>query len=177
MKAAIVYESMFGNTQTIAEAIADGLAGSGATEVAVMPLAEATPETVESVDLLVVGAPTHIGRMTTRKTREMGLDAAGKPPKAGAAPYELDTSASGPGVREWLNGLPRAPRLTRAAAFDTRLSYPFAGGAARPIARGLRRHGYQVDARPHGFIVRAAQGPLRDGERERAKAWGAALVH
>ena len=177
MKAAIVYESMFGNTQSIAEAIRDGLAGSGTMEVAVMPLAEATPGTLGDVDLLVVGAPTHIGRMTTRKTREMGLDAAGRPPKAGTAPFEVAPSVSGPGVREWLNGLPKGRRLTRAAAFDTRLSYPLAGGAARSIARGLRRHGYQVDKRPQGFIVKAAQGPLRDGESERAKAWGAALVH
>ena len=48
-----------------------------------------------------------------------------------------------------------------AAAFDTRLPFPLAGGAARPIARELRRHGYNVVAKPMGFVVDGAQGPLR----------------
>jgi hypothetical protein len=50
------------------------------------------------------------------------------------------------------------------------------GAAARPIARELRRHGYDVVARPQGFVVDGAHGPLRPGERDRAKAWGAGLV-
>jgi hypothetical protein len=48
-----------------------------------------------------------------------------------------------------------------AAAFDTRLAFPLAGEAARPIARGLRRRGYDIIAKPVGFVVDGAQGPLR----------------
>jgi hypothetical protein len=63
----------------------------------------------------------------------------------------------------------------RAAAFDTRLVFPLAGGAARPIARALRLSGYRVDPRPQGFVVDAAQGPLEVGEPERSQQWGASL--
>ncbi|HMK97135.1 MAG TPA: flavodoxin family protein, partial [Acidimicrobiales bacterium] len=177
MKVAVVYESMFGNTRAIAEAVASGMASSGGTpQVSVMPVADATAATLGEVDLLVVGGPTHIRRMTSRKTRQMGLEAAGKPPKPGAQPFELTAGAAGPGISEWLSGLPAAPKGCRAAAFDTRLSYPLAGGAAGPIARRLRRCGYRVDPAPQGFIVKAAQGPLGTGEQERARAWGASLV-
>ena len=51
-----------------------------------------------------------------------------------------------------------------------------AGGAARSVARQLHKHGYQLAAAPEGFIVTGAEGPLRDGEIERARHWGAALA-
>ncbi|HYA44781.1 MAG TPA: hypothetical protein VED59_04180, partial [Acidimicrobiales bacterium] len=125
--------------------------------------------------LLVVGGPTHVSRMTSPKTRRMGVETAAKPPKRGTARFELAAGAAGPGVREWLGSLPKVAPGRRAAAFDTRLSFPLAGGAARSIARALRRRGYRVEPKAQGFIVEAAQGPLKSGETERAKAWGAAL--
>lgn len=60
--------------------------------------------------------------------------------------------------------------------FDTRLSYPFAGGAAPRIARGLRRLGYTIAAKPEGFLVSAADGPMRAGELDRARRWAAGLA-
>jgi hypothetical protein len=51
-----------------------------------------------------------------------------------------------------------------------------AGGAARGIARRLRRHDYHLVSDPEGFIVDDSYGPLRTGEVERAKQWGAQLV-
>jgi hypothetical protein len=73
-------------------------------------------------------------------------------------------------------GLPAPPPGRRAAAFDTRLSYPLAGAAARPVSRRLHRRGYLIVARPAGFIVQHIKGPLKDGERERARAWGSGLA-
>jgi hypothetical protein len=64
----------------------------------------------------------------------------------------------------------------RAAAFDTRLDKPLAGGAAPRIARRLARLGYRLAADPEGFIVEDMAGPLRAGELERARAWGAGLA-
>jgi hypothetical protein len=49
-----------------------------------------------------------------------------------------------------------------------------AGGAAPHIARRLRHHGYRVLA-AEGFIVDGTHGPLRDGELDRARDWGASL--
>jgi hypothetical protein len=154
---AVVYESMFGNTRLIAEAIAEGIeqADPGA-HVAVAPVAEASADKIAGVDLLVVGGPTHIRRMSSSRTRK--------------------DLAPGPGLSEWIGALPSGVTGKRAAAFDTRLSYPLAGAAARPISRHLHGHGYEIAAKPEGFIVKDAKGPLKDGEAERARAWGARLV-
>jgi hypothetical protein len=91
MDAAVVYESIFGNTRIIAEAIAEGLPASDpGVQVAVVPVAEAAPGKLREPGLLIVGAPTHFGRMPTSRTRR-GL-------------------AAGPGVREWLAACPRRHR-------------------------------------------------------------------
>ena len=65
---------------------------------------------------------------------------------------------------------------SRAAAFDTRLAYPQAGSAVHSISRHLRRRGCQLTPKPRGFVVKGTYGPLREGEWERARAWGAALA-
>src|SRR5690242_5875846 len=67
MRALVVYESMYGNTQVIAGNIADGLRGDYA--VTLVPVAEATWDLVTDADLLVVGAPTHMHGLSTRSTR------------------------------------------------------------------------------------------------------------
>ena len=57
MRTLVVYESMFGNTRAIAEAVAAGL--TEAAEVVLVPVREVTPAHVHSADLIVVGGPTH----------------------------------------------------------------------------------------------------------------------
>ena len=58
MKIAIVYESMFGNTHEVAEAISDGVQNvQPDADVACVPVAEAPPELIKDTDLLVVGGP------------------------------------------------------------------------------------------------------------------------
>jgi hypothetical protein len=175
-KAAVVYESMFGNTRRVAEAVAEGLASSGhSVEVTVMPVADAAPDELIDVGLLVVGGPTHLLQMTSRRTREMRALSSATAPRVTAGEPEGLALAAVMGVREWLNALSMAPKGRRAAAFDTRLSYRPAGGAAPLIARALRCRGYRIDAVPRGFLVDSVQGPLKDGESERARAWGASL--
>jgi hypothetical protein len=44
------------------------------------------------------------------------------------------------------------------------------------VARQLHKHGYQLAAKAEGFIVTGSEGPLRDGELDRARDWGAALA-
>ena len=65
MRALVVYESMYGNTQVTAGNIADGLRGD--YEVTLVPLAEATAELVAGADLLVAGAPTHMHGLPSRR--------------------------------------------------------------------------------------------------------------
>jgi hypothetical protein len=177
MKITIVYESMFGNTHEVAQAISDGAREAQPnTDVECVAVAEAGPELIKSTDLLVVGGPTHIRGMTSGFSRKMGVSGEEKLEAQGEPAHEMEEDAEGPGVREWFDGLPKVEGGGNAAAFDTRLPSPMAGGAARGIARRLRKHGYHLVSDPEGFVVDDSYGPLRAGEIERAKQWGAQLL-
>ncbi|TQK50023.1 flavodoxin [Streptomyces sp. SLBN-118] len=179
MRVAIVYESLFGNTSQVAAAIADGVRESRPdAEIECLRVDEATPERVGAADLLVVGGPTHMRGMTSGLSRKMGLQAEQKEgEKDQAKPrHEPEEGAEGPGVRDWFRGLSKTGNGARAAAFDTRADFRLAGGAAHAIARRLRSHGYQLITEPEGFIIEDTEGPLREGELDRAKAWAAGLV-
>jgi hypothetical protein len=167
MKVAIVYESIFGNTRTVAEAIAEGFGGSWPDiDVAVVEVNAAPADLVTGVDLLVVGGPTHIFRMSTPGTRRMGLRSA----------IEKFEDGGAMGVREWLRGLSAVQSGQKATAFDTRLSSLLAGGAARSIVRRLKGCGYQIVTDPQGFLVESNQGPLKRGEQKCARLWGVRLA-
>jgi hypothetical protein len=98
--------------------------------------------------------------MTSGFSRKMGISGEQKAEAKGEAPHDLEPDAEGPGLREWFNGLPKVDG-GQAAAFDTRLGSSMAGGAARGIARRLRKHGYDLLNDPEGFVVEDAHGPLR----------------
>ena len=85
-------------------------------------------------------------------------------------------ATEGPGLRSWLRDLPHR-RGTRAAAFDTRgdARAAITGSAARGIARRLSHHGYDVIG-TESFLVADSEGPLEEGELDRARGWGSALV-
>jgi Flavodoxin len=176
MKVTIVYESMFGNTHQVAQAIRDGIRETDPNaDVQCVPVADASAE-VGSTDLLIVGGPTHIRGMTSGFSRKMGISGEEKAEAKGEPRHELEPDAEGPGLREWFDGLRKIGDGKKAAAFDTRLESPMAGGAAHGIARRLRRHGYNLVTDPVGFVVDDSYGPLRAGEIERAKQWGTQLV-
>ncbi|MGW4806208.1 flavodoxin family protein [Kitasatospora sp. NPDC004272] len=163
MRAVIVYESSYGNTGQVAAAIADGVRRADPdAEVRCLPVAEAAAAAVGDVDLLVVGGPTHMRGMSTRLSRTLAA-------KAGAPEH-------GPGLRSWLRALPDGGPGARAAAFDTRAEAKHAGAAADGIAARLAGHHWDLAAEPAGFLVEDTGGPLRAGETDRARAWGAGLA-
>lgn len=174
---AVVYESMYGNTKTIAEAIAEGVRDADPNaKVAVMAAADASTESPQDTHLLVVGSPTHMLRWPSGRSRQITQTAVDKATKDGKPQATLEPGATtGPGVREWLQRLPSASERSPAAVFSTCLGSPWSGSATRVIGRTLRRRGYVVIAEER-FVVTGGQGPLRPGERERARAWGAGLV-
>ena len=176
MKVAVVYESLYGHTHEVAEAVAAGVRdASPDAEVELVRVGEADPRSAADADLLVVGGPTHMRGMTTGLSRKLGVSAEAK--KDPADRHELEPDAEGPGIRDWFHGLPNATGARRAAAFDTRIEGRLAGGAAVAIARRMRHHGYEVVADPEGFLVAdGGDGPLVAGEANRARAWGAVLA-
>lgn len=131
MLALVVYESMFGNTKQIAEAVAEGVGAVlpvKTLEVRIAPVAMAS-----DVDLLVVGGPTHIRGMSTERTR------------ASAAAQPAHRTASDTiGICEWLEQLETPGANRMAAAFDTRVNAPqvLTGSAARGYAKRLAKAGF-----------------------------------
>jgi hypothetical protein len=168
MRVLVVYESMYGNTRTIAINIAAGL--SDRHEVTTVPVAQATHDLVATADLVVAGGPTHMHGMSSAASRRMAVETAGKQGSA----LTMDPDAGGAGLRGWLDGLSAGHTL--GAAFDTRLrGVPaLTGRASRGIGRLLKRHGYRLVAPPESFLV-SSGNTLLDGEATRARSWGAAI--
>ncbi|WP_431965678.1 flavodoxin family protein [Nocardia sp. bgisy134] len=165
MRVRVVYESMFGNTATIAEAIAKGAGAHAAVDLLEVTTAAQSP--APTVDLLVVGGPTHVFGLSRARTRR---DAATRT----TAPVAVET-----GIREWLGSALPVPEGARAAAFGTKTAHPrwLTGSAARGIARRLRGLGYQLVSEPADFLVDGMTGPLSAGELDRARRWGEELAH
>jgi hypothetical protein len=174
VRALVVYESMYGNTHLVADAVGRGLAGGagagGEIDVSVVPVGEATPDRVAVADLLVVGGPTHAHGMSRESTREAAVADAGKPDSG----LHLDPDAEGEGLRDWFDQLPRMN--VAAAAFDTRfdMAAVITGRASRGISKRLRRHGLREVVDPESFIVERGN-TLGAGEEERAVGWGRTL--
>lgn len=177
-RALVVFESMYGDTRQVAEAVAKGLRTM--VEADVVGTADATPERVAQASVVVVGGPTHVHGMVSARSQKMTVDsehdkAAAHDPANPA--HELDETATGETVRHWLEQLARTSDGL-AAAFDTRADRAalLTGSAARGIAKRLRHHGYELIADPTSFFVETSTGPLAPGELERAEAWGGELA-
>jgi flavodoxin len=155
MKALVVYDSVFGNTEKVAQTIGQALADS--CQVETLPVSQVTSEKLRELDILVVGSPTR-----------------------GFRPIE--------GITRFLNGLSKEQLDgLQVAAFDTRIwletidSSVFrfvvdkGGYAADTIAKSLKKKGGTLVVAPEGFLVTGEEGPLKEGELERAAAWAGKL--
>jgi hypothetical protein len=122
-------------------------------------------------DLLVVGGPTHFHGISRTRTRKWAAATAQKPKND----LVLDRDPQGPGVRDWLTSLGHGH--TKFAAFDTRFKGPavLRGRASRPIGRKLRRHGFEMVAKPESFFV-TLKNHLEPGQEARAREWGKRLA-
>lgn len=168
MRALVVYESYFGCTKTIAEAIVDGLRAH--LKPRVVPIEDARHQHLGGYDLLVVGAPTHAHGMSRPTTRVNLTELAAQTHSS------LRTSHIGIGVREWLDEIGLWAGHP-AASFDTRLPGPTAltGRASKGIASELRRHGFLVVTEPLSCLV-DRNNELLPGETDRALAWAVDLA-
>ena len=165
MAALLVFESMFGNTQQVADAVTAGLSRHLAVDQVEVGAAPATIG--RDVELLVVGGPTHAFGLTRPRTR-----------RSAAQQAEDGLVSTGIGLREWLGTLSQSGASDVAVAcFDTRVSKPrLPGSAAASAEKQLRLLGFRVLARSQSFFVGGTTGPLVPGERERARRWGEGLA-
>ena len=150
MQVLIVYDSVFGNTKAVAEAVSKAFKEP---EVTLVKVSEASVSLVEKAEVLLVGSPT-------RAMSPM------------------------PSIIAWLKALDKdALKGKRTAVFDTRMDseeldskvYSFFEGlfghAVESMEKALKRKGAKLVMRGEGFIVTASEGPLRDGETDRATEW------
>ena len=163
MRALVVYESMFGNTEKVAESIAAGLREFMETDV--VDVAASPSAHAGDYDVILVGGPTHAFSLSTRRSRR---DAWLRGARAGVMQH---------GIREWIGQLAH-PHAAVTAAFDTRTRTlrMLPGSAARTATRLLRKKGTASLVTPHTFYTVGERGPLIEGQLERAREWGAALA-
>jgi flavodoxin len=156
MKALIIYDSVFGNTEKIARSIAKGL--GTVHEVSVIKIGSATPDMIPASDLLIIGSPTRAFNPT-------------------------------PEIKAFVSKIsPSSLEGRRVASFDTRANLETikskffrkvvdkAGYAAKFISREMKKKGAVLIAPAEGFLVNGEQGPLMEGELERAEEWGRKLA-
>ena len=168
MNTLVVYDSLFGNTERVAQAIADALRAFGQVEVVRVEPAQAEElkrqellrqnhatdvrlepahqVSLEGVDLLIVGCPTQAFRAT-------------------------------PTMQSFLENVSRASLSGMAVAcFDTRVRGPF-GSAAKTMAKKLQKMGVSLLLPPESFFVEGTKGPMKSGEVERATSWARMLFN
>lgn len=163
MRTLIVHESLFGNTKAVADAITRGLSrGKEFDEVDLMRSDEAPGVIPEDVSLLIVGGPTHAFSMTRESTRK---DAETK-----GAVERVQR-----GIREWIEAVVPRPELP-VITFDTRVKVKLLpGSAAKSAVKALRARGFRRAEQGETFWVEDTDGPLKDGELQRAEEWGQGL--
>jgi flavodoxin len=147
MRALVVYDSVYGNTEIIAKAIGKALPG----EVQVLRVGQVNLGELETFDLIVIGSPTH-GALPTEAAQDL-VDKMGPPPHEGARVATFDTRMTWPFLERW------------------------GGFAAPKMADMLESEGWTLAGEPGGFFVRGLKkGPLKKGEVERASAWAQRLT-
>jgi flavodoxin len=156
MKVRIVYDTVFGNTEQVARAIGGAFSNTAGAEV--VRVGDAGAGIPAGTDVLIVGSPTRAFRPTE-------------------------------GIQKYVKALPAGSlQGVKVAAFDTRadveeirskiLTFMVSlfGYAAKPIADGLVKKGGKLILPPEGFFVKASEGPMKDGELDRAAEWTKKII-
>lgn len=154
MKALVIYDSFFGNTEMVAKAIAAALATK--LEVTAIKADQVEPQQLSDLDLLVVGSPTRaFNPSPNTKSFIKGLS-----PLTGVKVVVFDTR------------LPVEEANSKVLVFLVKLF----GYAAEKMLKGLQKKGGQALLPANWFVVKDSEGPLKDGELERAAAWAGSML-
>jgi len=162
MRTLVVFDSLYGNTERVAAAVAEGVGAFGRVDL--VSVQEAPRLIPDGVDLMVVGGPTHGHGLSNASSRRVTP----RQVAAGARTGRI-------GLREWLARLGRG--TTPVATFDTRFAHPawLTGSAARAAARRLKARGHPLVVPPQSFYVTHTKGPLAADQLDHARRWGQAL--
>jgi flavodoxin len=155
MKALVIYDSAFGNTEQIAQAIGSAMGSQG--DANVLKVSDVRLDQLVGLELLIIGSPTQRFRPIPGISNM--LDGIPKDSLTGVRVGAFDT-------RLTVDEINKTPVL----AFFVKLSGDSAY-AAKHIANQLKKKGGQLIAPPEGFFVEGMKGPLVQGELERAVDW------
>ncbi|MBI9048127.1 MAG: flavodoxin family protein [Anaerolineaceae bacterium] len=157
MNVLIIYDTVFGNTATIAQSIGDGVQGSA--YVKVVKVDEVSADQLKDTDMLIIGSPTR-----------------GFRPTEGISEFMKNLTP------EIVQGKKAAVFDTRVDLQDIksrvfRFVVKTGGFAAKSLAKDLTKLGAVLIADPEGFLVTGDQGKeMVPGEPERATGWGKNLL-
>jgi len=141
MNTLVVYDSVYGNTAQIANAIASTFGQYGPTKVVA---ASSTPVLdLTGIDLLALGGPTQ-GHGVSPAIKEM-LDRIPSEKLLNLETIAFDTRMD---FVRWLSG-----------------------SAASTIGKKLEQYQVNLLVPPESFLVEGREGPLKKGELERAAEW------
>jgi flavodoxin len=160
MKILVVYDSFYGNTQQIARAIGDAL--GTLPDVGAYHVAEVTSDHLAGLDLLIVGSPTQ--RFSPVSDIRRFLESIPAHGLKGMQVAAFDTRLTKAEMKSMSSFLSFSASLAGESAY-----------AAKHIAGALKKKGGELVAPPEGFYVEGTEGPLVEGELERAKTWARTL--
>ncbi|MGI5827758.1 MAG: flavodoxin family protein [Patescibacteria group bacterium] len=149
MKTLIIYDSRFGNTEKVANAIAKGIGKPG--EVTVSKIGKENFSDLKAINLLIIGSPTYGGRPTQPVQNLLNKISGNELKDKNVAAFDTRAEAD---------------------SFGLKLLIKVLGFAAPRIALILKGKGGNLVATPEGFIVEGKEGPLKEGELKRAEEWG-----
>jgi flavodoxin len=158
VKSAVIYDSEFGNTAAIAEAVAEGL-GEHANQVFIYHVKEFQPEVLQDLTILAAGSPTQ--KFSPTPGINSWLGSLPRRSLTGVQAAAFDTRFTQEKIQE-----------NKVLAFFVSLF----GYAARPMARALSRKGARTVLPPEGFYVGDLEGPLLEDELDRAREWGRQIL-
>lgn len=156
MNALVIYESYFGNTEQIAQAIGRALEAFGPVEV--VGVDKVTADKLHGLDLLVVGSPTRGFRPSEGMAK--WLKSLGKTELAGLNVAAFDTRIA----------------LNTIESGTFRFVVKTGGFAAASIGKSLRNKSGELVVPAEGFTVDGQEGPLTAGELERAGEWARSVA-
>jgi flavodoxin len=154
----VIYDSYFGNTEQVAQAISQVLGSAG--EIQTLRVGMLQPDQLKGLQLLVVGSPTR-GFKPTEAISDL-LKGLPKNHLKGTKVAAFDTRFTEEEIKSSAKFLPFMVKIF--------------GYAAKPIADRLQEKGGELVEPPEGFYVRGTEGPLLEGELSRAAEWAQRIL-
>ena len=157
MNVLVIYDSVFGNTKEIALAISDTL--SQESDVKTLYVKEITPEHLDWAQLLVIGSPTRA--FSPAEDMKNALKTLSKQSVSGKKIAVFDT------------------RIDEKDVDSSKLRFLMRrfGYAAETIEKKLVKKGATGVLPAKGFYVQDSEGPLKEGEHQKAKEWAREIMN